>query len=274
MNSKKAIPTVLVFDSGIGGLSVYNEIRQLMPDLHYIYAFDNEGFPYGDKPEEVIIERVCRFVEKIDQQYQLDIAVIACNTASTICLPALREKFKFPIVGVVPAIKPATQLTKNKYIGLLATKATINRAYTADLIKQFAVDCQIELLGLSELAWIAEDKLQGQTVDIEQLRELMQPWLTLPVIPDTIILGCTHYPFIKDELQQVFPDSLLIDSGVAIGSRVAFLLKEQLDNLTAESQVADNIAISSQDNARLEKLKLIFKEYNLLNFKVINIFSD
>lgn len=268
-------PTVLVFDSGVGGLSVYNEIRQLMPDLHFIYAFDNEGFPYGDKTDEVIIQRVSTFIDKINQQYPIDIAVIACNTASTICLPILREQFEFPIVGVVPAIKPATKETKNGHVGLLATKATVRRSYTAELIKQFASDCHIELLGLSELALMAEDKLHGQPVDIQKLTTLLEPWTTLPIIPDTIVLGCTHYPFLKPELQIVFPKAIFIDSGHAIACRVAFLLKEKLSNKGDKLfEKTDNIAINSSNDEKVTKLTAILEQYNLSKFQIVKLDFD
>ena len=144
-------PTVLVFDSGVGGLSVYNEIRQLLPNLHYIYAFDNVAFPYGEKSEEFIVERVVEIVTAVQQRYPLALAVIACNTASTVSLPALREKFAFPVVGVVPAIKPAARLTANGIVGLLATRGTVKRPYTRELIDRFANECRIEMLGSAEL---------------------------------------------------------------------------------------------------------------------------
>ncbi|KES14480.1 Glutamate racemase, partial [Gilliamella apicola SCGC AB-598-I20] len=149
MNIVKKSPTVLVFDSGIGGLSIYNEIHNKIPHLHYIYAFDNEMFPYGDKSSEFLIKRVSQIIDTIIKTYSIDLVVIACNTASTFCLPSLRSKFSFPIVGVVPAIKPASKVTKNKCIGLLATKATIQRAYTSNLIQEFAPDCDVKLLGFA-----------------------------------------------------------------------------------------------------------------------------
>lgn len=129
-----ARPTVLVFDSGVGGVSVYNEIWQLLPDLHYIYAFDNEAFPYGEKPQDFIVERVVQIVSAVQKRHQLAAVVIARNTASTISLPALRERFTFPVVGVVPAVKPAARLTRNGIVGVLATRATVQRAYTHELI--------------------------------------------------------------------------------------------------------------------------------------------
>ena len=275
MNIVKQSPTVLVFDSGIGGLSIYNEIYSKMPNLHYIYAFDNEGFPYGDKSSEYLIARVNRIIATILQSYSIDLAVIACNTASTICLPSLRTNFPFPIVGVVPAIKPASKITKNKCIGLLATKATIQRAYTSNLIQEFAPDCDVKLLGLSELAHIAENKLQGIAVDMQQLETLLQPWLKLSVIPDTIVLGCTHYPFIKDELRILFPNTTFIDSGYAIASRVNTLLNDQYDlNSLNKLSTLDNIVISTLHNQQVEKLTKKFTEYNLNKYHCISVNAD
>jgi len=133
-------PSVLVFDSGVGGLSVYQEVRQLLPDLHYIYAFDNVAFPYGEKSEEFIVERVLTIVSAIAKQHPLAMVIIACNTASTVSLPALREHLTCPVVGVVPAIKPAAKLTRNGVVGLLATRGTVQRDYTHELIERFATD--------------------------------------------------------------------------------------------------------------------------------------
>lgn len=218
-------PTVLVFDSGVGGLSVYEEIRQLLPDLHYIYAFDNEAFPYGEKPQHFIIERVVGIVTAIQRRHPLALVVIACNTASTISLPALRQRFIFPVVGVVPAVKPAAKLTRNGVVGLLATRATVQRPYTHELIARFANDCQILSLGSSELVELAEAKLQGETISTVDLQKLLRSWLRLPEPPDTVVLGCTHFPLLAEELQRALPDGTrLVDSGAAIARRTAWLV--------------------------------------------------
>ncbi|MEQ9872488.1 glutamate racemase [Pectobacterium brasiliense] len=223
-------PTVLVFDSGVGGLSVYDEIRQLLPDLHYIYAFDNEAFPYGEKSQQFIIERVVEIVNAVQLRHQLALVVIACNTASTISLPALRERFTFPVVGVVPAVKPAAKLTRNGVVGLLATRATVQRPYTHELIARFATDCQILSLGSSELVELAEAKLQGETISISELQKILRPWLRLPEPPDTVVLGCTHFPLLAEELKMALPDGTrLVDSGAAIAKRTAWLIAN-LDN--------------------------------------------
>jgi glutamate racemase len=271
MNIVSRAPSVLVFDSGIGGLSIYNEIYNKLPNARYIYAFDNEEFPYGDKSPTFLINRVNSVIEAITKFYSIDLAIIACNTASTICLPSLRSKFSFPIVGVVPAIKPASQITKNKCIGLLATKATIKRSYTANLIQQFAPNCNVELLGLSELALIAENKLQGIAVNMQQLKDLLQPWIYLPIIPDTIVLGCTHYPFIKDELKIIFPNASFIDSGSAIANRAYNLLNEKFHLNKIQAPLKENIIISTAHNQYVEKLALKLAKYNLNNYQCINV---
>ncbi|NUU67585.1 glutamate racemase [Enterobacteriaceae bacterium BIT-l23] len=230
-------PTVLVFDSGVGGLSVYDELRKLLPDLHYIYAFDNVAFPYGEKEEAFIVQRVVEIVTAVQARYPLSMAVIACNTASTVSLPALREKFQFPVVGVVPAIKPAARLTANGIVGLLATRATVRRPYTLELISRFANECRIEMIGSAELVELAEAKLHGDAIPLEALRKILRPWLRMPEPPDTVVLGCTHFPLLKDELMQILPSGTrLVDSGAAIARRTAWLLEHESPQVGSAGQ--------------------------------------
>ncbi|MBS9438802.1 glutamate racemase [Photorhabdus noenieputensis] len=257
--NKVARPTVLVFDSGVGGLSIYQEIRQLLPDLHYIYVFDNEAFPYGEKSEEFIVERVVQIVAAVQQKHPLTIVVIACNTASTVSLPALRERFSFPVVGVVPAIKPAAKLTRNGVVGLLATRATVNRSYTKELIEKFAAGCRIESIGSAELVELAEAKLHGGKVSSDILKKILKPWLGMKEPPDTVVLGCTHFPLLAEELVQILPDGThLIDSGAAIARRTAWLVKHQ-NNLVCTS--ADSLAYCMKVNADTDALIPILQEY-------------
>ncbi|MBV4368702.1 glutamate racemase [Erwinia sp. BNK-24-b] len=241
-------PTVLVFDSGVGGLSVYDEIRQLLPDLHYIYAFDNVAFPYGEKSEEFIVERVVEIVTAVTRTYPLALVVIACNSASTVTLPALRERFDFPVVGVVPAIKPAARLTRNGIVGLLATRGTVKRPYTHELVKRFARECKTEMLGSAELVELAEAKLQGKDVPLEEIKRILQPWLRMKEPPDTVVLGCTHFPLLADELQQVLPEGTrLIDSGAAIARRTAWLLENESPKIgSAENNLALCLAMTAE----------------------------
>lgn len=219
-------PSILFFDSGVGGLSVYAEARKLLPDCHYLYCFDNAFFPFSEKSEITIIERTLAICEKINRKYPLDLIVIACNTASTVVLPALREKFNIPIVGAVPAIKPAAQISQTKTIGLLATKGTVKRGYVQDLIEKYATDCQVEKIGSTKLVEIAEQKLHGHSVDLIALKNELNPWIEQDSL-DTVILGCTHFPLIKQEIQLCLPKvKYFVDSGEAIAKRVKYLLEE------------------------------------------------
>lgn len=215
---------ILILDSGVGGLSIYQKIREQIKDQNTIYLCDDAAFPYGEKTEKFIIDRLHYLIEAISKQYSIKMIIVACNTASTICLPFLRAQYKVPIIGVVPAIKIATHLSQNKVVGLLATKGTLSRRYTKELIKTYQNDCQILQLGLSELAELVEKKLAGELIDFKSIEPELNKWRHLDKTPDVIVLGCTHYPFIKKELQHYFPNSLLIDSGEAIAKRVIFLL--------------------------------------------------
>ena len=162
--------------------------------------------------------------KKINQDYPLDAIVIACNTASTVVLPPLREQFSIPIVGTVPAIKPAAEISQTKHIGLLATKGTVKRPYVNDLIHQFASHCIVERLGSTKLVEIAEHKIQGKSVDLIALKNELTPWASIDNL-DTICLGCTHFPLIKDEIQICLPQvKNFMDPGFAIARRLQYLL--------------------------------------------------
>ncbi|WKE65954.1 glutamate racemase [Gallaecimonas kandeliae] len=212
------------FDSGVGGLSVWQEVHQRLPEEEAIYAMDDAAFPYGELAEEVLVARVLAVFEQVLNRHAVKLAVVACNTASTLVLPALRARFDFPIVGVVPAIKPAALLTRSGRIGLLATPGTVNRPYTRQLEKDFAQGKAMLRLGSSELVLMAEQKLRGETLDLQRLEAIMAPWLGEQG-PDTVILGCTHFPLLKEELSLVLgPEVVLVDSGEAIARRVQSLL--------------------------------------------------
>ncbi len=264
-------PTVLVFDSGVGGLSVYNEVRQLLPDLHYIYAFDNVAFPYGEKSEEFIVERVVEIVTAVQERYPLAIAIIACNTASTVSLPALREKFAFPVVGVVPAIKPAARMTANGIVGLLATRGTVRRPYTHELVARFATECKIEMLGSAELVELAEAKLHGEPVSLDELRKILRPWLRMKEPPDTVVLGCTHFPLLQEELLQVLPEGTrLIDSGAAIARRTAWLLEHEAPEAFSADE---NIAFCMAFNPETVKLMPVLQRYGFFKLEKLPVCS-
>ncbi|MCE0847552.1 glutamate racemase [Buttiauxella sp. A2-C1_F] len=265
-------PTVLVFDSGVGGLSVYDEVRQLLPDLHYIYAFDNVAFPYGEKSEAFIVERVVEIVTAVQERYPLALAIIACNTASTVSLPALREKFAFPVVGVVPAIKPAARLTTNGVVGLLATRGTVRRPYTHELVARFASECKIEMLGSAELVELAEAKLHGHPVDLEELRKILRPWLRMKEPPDTVVLGCTHFPLLEEELLEVLPEGTrLIDSGAAIARRTVWLLEHESPNALSADE---NIAFCMGLTPEIAQLAPVLQRYGFPRLEKLAVCSE
>lgn len=230
--SSKTAPRILVFDSGVGGLSVAESIRLQHPHCSLIYASDNAAFPYGTKSEAVLVERVDRVLHAIQSQVDADVIVLACNTASTVALPNIRERFSLPIVGVVPAIKPAAQLSQTKVIGLLATPGTIARSYTHNLVQEFAQNCRIIPLGSSELVQLAEEKLRYPLNLPDnfsaRLQALLEPFREIPNM-DTVVLACTHFPLLKAELRDTLTQvTHWIDSGDAIARRVGYWL-EQLD---------------------------------------------
>lgn len=221
----QSTPTILFFDSGMGGFSVYKEVKNLLPDCRYLYCFDNAFFPYSEKSEETVIERTLSVCRAINENYPVDLIVIACNTASTVVLPALREHFSVPIVGTVPAIKPAAEISETKHIGLLATKGTVKRTYVNELITRYAQDCVVERIGSTKLVEIAEQKLQGNSVDLIALKNELEPWIGFSDL-DAVVLGCTHFPLIKEEIRLCLPQvKFFVDPGYAIAKRVKKLLE-------------------------------------------------
>lgn len=231
-------PRVLVFDSGIGGLSVASCIHRHLPGVDLVYLADNAGFPYGDKPEAVVIDRCCTLIARGLEQYHSDVIVVACNTASTVVLPHLRAMTSVPVVGVVPAIKPAAAKTRNRRIGLLATPATVRRPYLDRLIEEFAGDCLVERIGHSSLVRWAEDLVSGGVVPVDELTDAMTAFREAGV--DTVVLGCTHYPLLLKSLKQSLPSvRFWMDSGEAIARRVAWLLAQTDQFVDAGRPVAE-----------------------------------
>ncbi|WP_419832512.1 glutamate racemase [Endozoicomonas atrinae] len=221
----KRVKPIVIFDSGVGGLSIYEEIKQVLPFAPVVYCSDTHGFPYGPKPEEEVIERTSLCLNALAEQFDPSLAVIACNTASTISLPRVREELNFPVVGVVPAIKTASEYSEKRCIGLLATPGTIARSYTDQLIDDFAGDCHVIRVGSSELVQMAEQYLRGDPVSEKELRRILAPFLEGEQVPDAVVLGCTHFPLLRGALQQISSDIHWIDSGSAIARRVASLLE-------------------------------------------------
>ena len=204
-------------------------VRAALPDLSLIYVADNAWFPYGKRTEADLIERLVMLVEETLKRSPCDAVVVACNTASTVVLDALRSQFAIPIVGVVPPIKTAGKVSRSRVVGLLATEATVTRPYVRKLKEQFASDCRLIPLGLSRLAEIAEEKVRGVPVNPEELRGLLTPLFGPDALPvDTVVLGCTHYPLLMEDFEAVSPAGVRwLDSSPAIARRLAQVLAEQ-----------------------------------------------
>ena len=225
--SKAAAPVILAADSGLGGLTIVAEIRKALPHARLAYLCDNAFFPYGTRPDADLLAHFLRVMNQTIDRVHPDLIVTACNTISTICLPQLRAATSIPVVGVVPAVKPAAQQSRRKIIGVLATPATINRPYTDDLIQRYAADCTVLKIGSAELVEMAEAKLLGQAVDRGRLARILAPFFDRPsdTQPDIVVLACTHFPLLSEELQAAGPAGVAwIDSGAAVARRVVEVL--------------------------------------------------
>lgn len=225
---------LLIFDSGVGGLSVLDAVREALPDAPLIYAADNAGLPYGTKSEAEIAARVAGLLGRMAERFAPRLACIACNTASTIALGMVRDVLHIPIVGTVPAIKPAAALTQTGTIGLIGTEATIRQVYVDRLEAEFAQGKTLLRLAAPQLVSAAEAKLRGQPVDPAAIRETRDAMLAManaravPARIDTIVLACTHFPLLADELGTAFgPDVRLIDGANGIARRIASLTEGQ-----------------------------------------------
>lgn len=217
---------LLVFDSGVGGLSVLKEIGALLPRAPIVYAADSAGFPYGTKSAVEIAARIPPLLGRLVARYDPLLIVIACNTASTIALDAVRAAIDLPVVGTVPAIKPAAALSKTRAIGVLGTDATIVQPYVDRLAAAFAADCTIVRHGSAELVEIAEAKLRGEPVDPAACARILDDLLGRPGGEriDTVVLACTHFPLVETELAAAAPRPLrFVHGGPGIARRVAHL---------------------------------------------------
>ena len=216
-------PKILVFDSGLGGLTVFREIIKARPDAHFFYLADDARFPYGRISEDELIPRVLGIIGEAIGAHQPDLIVIACNTASTLALKELRAQFKVPFVGTVPAIKPACAGSKSKLVSVLGTEATVAREYTMGLIREFAQDCEVKLVGSAWLAAFAEAELNGNPATDEAIAAELAPCFTMQGErrTDTIALACTHYPLLGERLRNLAPWPVeWIDPAPAIARRV------------------------------------------------------
>ncbi len=216
---------LLVFDSGIGGLGVVREIRRLQPGARISYLADNGFFPYGEKSDDILLPHITRLIGNAIEMLRPDAVVIACNTASTIALAALRAAFATPFIGCVPPIKPAAAASRTRHIGVLATAATVRRAYLQNLIEIFAPGCTVHSLGTPTLAELAERKFRGEPVDVAST---IAPLFAQPGAEaiDAIALGCTHYTFLLPEFQALRPGIAWFDPALPVAKQTLAVTKD------------------------------------------------
>ena len=199
--------SIVVFDSGIGGLSVLREARVLMPEHRFVYVADDASFPIGGWEEGALVKRLMHVFEDLVERYGPCMIIVACNTASTIILPHLRARFDFPIVGTVPAIKPAAEKTASGQISVLATPGTVQRDYTRALVSEFASHVNVRLVGAENLAELAEEFMLTGDVDDDAVAKEVGECFTdrLGARTDVVVLACTHYPFLTNVFRRLAP---------------------------------------------------------------------
>jgi glutamate racemase len=228
-------PTILVFDSGLGGLTVFREVVKARPDAHFAYVADDAFFPYSSHGESELVARILPLMGELIERYRPDVVVIACNTASTLVLPQLRARFAVSFVGTVPAIKPACAASVTKRVSVLGTEATVSREYTRALIRDFANGTEVTLVGSARLAGYAEAELQGLAVDNAAIAAEIAPCFVESAgrRTDTIVLACTHYPLLLDRLERLAPWPVaFLDPSPAIARRVTDLIGPQASRET------------------------------------------
>ena len=252
---------ILLFDSGVGGLTVLGELRSLLPQAPVIYAADMAGLPYGEKNEAEIAARVCGLLGRMAERYHPRLICIACNTASTIALGMVRDVLELPIVGTVPAIKPAAALTKTGVFGLLGTEATMRQAYVDELERQFATGKRLLRHGANGLVELAEAKLRGETVSVDAVAQEVKG-LVLQHHGneiDTVVLACTHFPLLEPELREAFgPAVTFVHGSKGIAQRIATLT----DGHTF-TRAAPDFAITTGTMDDFERLHPAFAQYGI-----------
>lgn len=253
-------PRAVVFDSGLGGLSVLAEIRRLRPDLDIVYVADDAAFPYGRLSDEALIPRVKRVMARIIAGQAPDIVVIACSTASTLALPHLRSAHPgLPFVGTVPAIKPAARVSRSGLVSVLATRGTVARDYTHALVREHAADCEVTLVGSAHLAPIAERVMRGESVEDEEIAREIGPCFVEKSgrRTDCVVLACTHFPLLMDTLERLAPWPVsFVDPALAIARRLDALLGEAQMGAATNRPGAAIFTSGAAPNPHLQKALL------------------
>lgn len=258
---------LLLFDSGVGGLSVLSHVKKALPQASIVYVADNGGYPYGTKSEAEITARVPAILGRLVERFSPRIVVIPCNTASTIALPHIRAALDLPVVGTVPAIKPAALASKTRVIGVLGTEATVRQPYVDKLSAEFASDCHVIRHGSAELVDMAEAKLRGTPPDPEAMTRIMRALFDQPDGEriDQLVLACTHFPLLADEIAAASPSGVsLVDSGEGIARRTAFLTEDQ-----QWPAFPNGIAVFTRDDPSIAPLEPALLGYGLTEISIL-----
>ncbi len=252
MKEPRTVPTILVFDSGLGGLTVLREIVKTRPDAHCVYVADDVCFPYGRHAGAALVVRLVPLMGELIAAHRPDLVVIACNTASTLVLPQLRAAFSVPFVGTVPAIKPACASSVSRLVSVLGTEATVAREYTRKLIRDFGEGCDVTLVGSAQLAGFAEAALRAEPVEDGAIAAEIAPCFVARDgrRTDTVVLACTHYPLLHEHLTRLSPWPVKwIDPAPAIARRVAQLIGRAPTDQPVERRGRDLFVLTSDREA-------------------------
>ncbi|HYD12209.1 MAG TPA: glutamate racemase [Allosphingosinicella sp.] len=260
---------LLILDSGVGGLSVLGEIRALLPSAPIVYAADNGAYPYGTRSAAEIERHVPALLGRLAKRYDPALVVIACNTASTIALDPVRAALHVPIVGTVPAIKPAALLSKTRAIGVLGTDATVVQPYVDRLAAEFAADCTVVRHGSAELVDLAEAKLRGQATDPEAYARILDGLLSRPGgdLIDTIVLACTHFPLVEAELAAAAAPRPLgfVHGAAGIARRTAWLLRDH----GWPADAGEGVAVFTAPARAIEAYRAGLADYGLTRLETL-----
>ncbi|MBC7522005.1 MAG: glutamate racemase [Sandarakinorhabdus sp.] len=263
---------IIIFDSGVGGLSVLAPIRALLPGLPLVYAADNAAYPYGTKSEAEISARVPALLGRLVERYRPQLVVIACNTASTIALAHVRAALDLPVVGTVPAIKPAAEASKTRVIGVLGTEATVRQPYVERLSAEFAHDCLVLRHGSARLVTLAEAKLAGEAVTAADVAPELAGLTDQPGGDrmDMVVLACTHFPLLAPELAAASRQPLgFVDGGAGIARRVAHLLGPRAWTAAGQGAPVPGLAVFTRHNAHVDALAPALKGFGLTSMEFL-----
>jgi glutamate racemase len=249
-----------LFDSGVGGTSIWSEINQLLPNENTIYLADSKNAPYGQKSKEEIIELSLKNTEYL-LNLNAKIIVVACNTATTNAIKVLRSKYDVPFIGIEPAIKPAANQSKTHTIGILATKGTLNSDLFHDNVKKHKDTKIIEQIGFGLVQLIENGNIESTEMK-SLLEEYLNPMIKANI--DYLVLGCSHYPYLIPKIKEILPKHIqIIDSGEAVA--------KQTKNILEQNNIQSNSIKSSYNlfytNSSPEVLKTLLKNKYEVEFK-------